>query len=154
VIDFWEYVNKTDSCWLWTGRVAAGTGYGVLSINGRETYAHRLSYEIAYGEIPDGLVTDHLCRVRLCVRPDHLEAVTTRENVMRGVGPTAINAQKTRCPKGHELTEANTYRRRDTKNGLRQCLTCRNESNARSNAKIALAKKLLRSGAIRDKETK
>lgn len=102
-IRFWSKVNVTDTCWLWT----AGTdkdGYGIFYLNGRGTRAHR--YPL--GDIPLTLEPDHLCRVRNCVRPDHLEVVTVLENVMRSEGVAAINASKTHCVNGHEFNEANT----------------------------------------------
>lgn len=81
-------------------------------------YAHRLSYTLAYGSIPEGLVIDHLCRTPVCVRPDHLEAVTQQENMRRGPGA------KTHCKRGHEFNEVNTYVRKDT--GARFCRPCKN----------------------------
>lgn len=84
-------------------------------------FAHRFSYIIHKGEIPPKLVIDHLCRNTLCVNPDHLEAVTHKENLLRGIGPTSINAKKTHCIHGHEYTPQNT----DYKpNGTRRCKTC------------------------------
>lgn len=69
-------------CWLWTG--SAGTTYGRFADeNGRQVQAHRWCYEEATGAIPEGLELDHLCMVRLCVRPTHLEPVTHQENVIR-----------------------------------------------------------------------
>lgn len=81
---FWSRVDKTETCWLWTGALDRD-GYGELfSIPGRgRVRPHRLSYEWARGEIPPGMVTDHLCRVRNCVNPDHLEIVTPSENTRR-----------------------------------------------------------------------
>lgn len=76
-------VNRTDSCWIWSGAIH-GNGYGVFRWNGRNGQAHRFSYEAHKGAIPVGLVIDHLCRVRNCVNPDHLEAVTQGENLRRG----------------------------------------------------------------------
>lgn len=118
---FWAKVNKTDTCWLWTA-CTFSNGYGKFAI--RHNYsrgAHRVAYELSRGPIPSGLSLDHLCRVTLCVRPDHLEAVTHRVNVLRGTSPSAISAVKTHCPQGHEYTEANTYR---DKKGKRACRTC------------------------------
>lgn len=83
---FWCYVTKDDECWLWDGYVFSGTGYGGLTIGSvadhtrRMVTAHRLSYEIHYGEIPDGMWVLHHCDVRLCVRPDHLFLGTARDN--------------------------------------------------------------------------
>lgn len=77
---FWANVNKTDSCWLWTGSTR-GLGYGQCSYNGHfQGFAHRMSYELANGEIPDGQVIDHICHTPLCVRPDHLRSVTNKQN--------------------------------------------------------------------------
>lgn len=83
--------------------------------------AHRVAFELIRGCIPNGLVLDHLCRNRGCVNPDHLEPVTFRENIMRGVGYTAQQARKTHCRHGHEFTVENTYVWR----GGRICRTCR-----------------------------
>lgn len=71
--------------------------------------AHRFAYELHKGPIPKGLEIDHLCRNTLCVNPNHLEAVTHRENVRRGTSPTARNAMKSECKRGHPLDEKNTY---------------------------------------------
>lgn len=102
---FWSKVHKTDGCWYWmAGRTPLG--YGVFSTAGSK-FAHRVAYELANGPIPEGLVLDHLCRVPSCVRPDHLEAVTRRENNLRGTSPMAVHAQKTHCPAGHEYAGDN-----------------------------------------------
>lgn len=90
-------------CWMWMGAIH-WTGYGVSG----SKLAHRASYESEFGAIPDGKQIDHLCRNRWCVNPHHLEAVTQRENIMRGEGLTAKNAKKTHCPMGHEYTAENT----------------------------------------------
>lgn len=109
--------TRTDEsgCWIYTGPISQG-GYGRL---GKE-YAHRIMYEAIHGEIPPGLDIDHLCRNRRCCNPQHLEAVTRRENLLRGMGWTAINARKTHCKRGHEFTDENT--RHDGRG--RQCRAC------------------------------
>jgi hypothetical protein len=116
---FWPRVDKTDTCWNWTG-ADNGVGYGHLRFGRKDYYAHRLAYEDAYGAIPDGMVIDHLCRNRSCVRPDHLEAVTFRENLLRGTGTSAANARKTHCTRGHEYSAENTK----THGHSRQCRAC------------------------------
>jgi len=116
---FWSRVNKTKGCWLWVGSTATN-GYGGFMVGGKNFRVHRLSYELIKGEIPDGLQIDHLCRVRNCVNPDHLEAVTQRENIFRGVAITVQNARKTHCKYGHAFTPENTGR-----NGKgRRCKVC------------------------------
>lgn len=121
-VRFWLKVNKTDTCWLWTARINK-YGYGQFKA-GRHWAAHRWSYTHVVGPIPDGLELDHLCRVRHCVRPDHLEPVTQRENIRRRQ-PWNPNAAKTHCKFGHEYTAENTYR--EPSNNSRKCRTCQRE---------------------------
>jgi hypothetical protein len=99
---FWSKVRKTDDCWLWTAGLNGG--YGVYTIGGRPRPAHRLAYEELVGPVPDGLQLDHLCRVRRCVNPAHLEPVTSKENTRRGTAVDVIaerQRSKTHCPRGH-----------------------------------------------------
>lgn len=99
------------------------TGYGTFPSLKRAigtVYAHRAAYIRWKGEIEPGLVIDHICRERRCVNPDHLEAVTNRLNILRGVGATAINARKTHCKRGHEFTPENTW----VYQGMRRCREC------------------------------
>ena len=124
VTRFLGRVRISDSgCWIWQGRPKS-TGYGVMGVGGRSVGAHRLSFELFVGPIPTGLHLDHLCRVPACVNPVHLQAVTVRENVLRGVGPTAVNAQRTHCVNGHPFTEANTRIHRRPSNTARVCREC------------------------------
>lgn len=118
---FWSKVDKTDGCWLWTGTVN-WAGYGQFRYGARLIMAHRWAYEEMVGPIAEGLVIDHLCRTPTCVNPSHLEPVTERENIVRGVGPSAQNAGKTHCIRGHPFDEDNTYR---TPVGDRGCKMCR-----------------------------
>lgn len=120
---FWSKVAlpNEQGCMLWLSAVPR-SGYGCLFAGGRTQYAHRISYIIAIGLIPMSLQIDHLCRVRHCVAPAHLEAVTQRVNLLRGQGASAINAARTHCKHGHAFDEANTY---VTPKGVRQCRTCK-----------------------------
>ena len=117
---FWEKVDKSGDCWEWTA-ARLPRGYGVFSWEQRQGYAHRFSYEQSVGPIPDGLEIDHLCRNPPCVRPDHLEAVTRRENMLRGTSPAAQQARQTHCKRGHVLAGDNVY----VWNQERHCRTCR-----------------------------
>lgn len=128
---FWEKVDKTETCWLWTGTkttLVADRGYGLFRVDGRQTTAHRFAYELAKGPIPDGLELDHLCRVRQCVRPSHLEPVTHYVNMMRGEGFAARHARQTHCKRNHEFTPENTS---IEATGSRRCITCRRERERR-----------------------
>ncbi len=80
---FWGRVRFSGWCWEWTGAITSH-GYGNVSLNGVWHAAHRVTYALEYGSIPEGMHLDHLCRNRRCVRPHHLEAVTPRENTVRG----------------------------------------------------------------------
>ena len=129
---FWEKVHKTDTCWLWLGSVTHG-GYGQFRHKGG-TRAHRFAYESVKGKIPDGLYLDHLCHVRNCVNPAHLEAVTPRVNAIRSNSPVALNATKTHCMRGHEFTEENTYT--PPKANQRHCRACRREFMSEARADL------------------
>lgn len=123
----WAKVDKSgaDGCWLWTGPTNA-TGYGQIHLSGDNHHrplVHRLVYELLVGPIPAELTLDHLCRIRSCCNPGHLEPVSYRENLLRGDTLAAANAAKTHCPAGHPYDEANTY----VHNNGRGCRICRNE---------------------------
>lgn len=131
---FWSRVTVTsaEQCWIWQGPTN-GHGYGAFRDLGFFTSAHRFAYETRNGAIPPGLVIDHLCRTPRCVNPAHLEAVTQRENVLRGDGPAAVNALKTHCPQGHAYTPENIY----TPPGAarRVCRSCMAAKSARHERK-------------------
>lgn len=118
---FWSKVEKTSTCWNWTAS-DRGEGYGCFWFNGKNHQSHRLSYENSKGKITSELEIDHLCRNRKCVNPEHLDAVTKRDNILRGIGIGAINSRKTHCIHGHEYTPENTYIRKNQKG--RDCRQC------------------------------
>lgn len=135
---FWAKVDvKVGDCWEWQGGRHID-GYGRFQIDGRQVFAHRFAYELMVGAIPVALELDHLCRNRQCVSPLHLELVTKGENVRRGIGPTAVNAQRTHCIRGHELSGANL---RVKPNGQRNCVACHRQRGAarRSRRKLEVA---------------
>lgn len=125
-----QYVDKNaDGHWYWTGYVSIPTkgsnswGYAQCrNEEGRKEPAHRVVYRLHGGVIPEGYEVDHLCKVRHCVNPEHLEAVTKYENMMRGNVGAAINKRKTHCIRGHELAGENLY---VTPYGGRVCVECR-----------------------------
>lgn len=109
--------DPVTGCWNWVGAKRRG-GYGCFWLNGGQVGAHRFAYEAVHGPLPDGLITDHLCRNPACVNPAHLEPVTWRENIMRGESPCAKASRGRLCRKGHRL-----FRDKDQ----RRCLACRRE---------------------------
>lgn len=119
---FWAKVEGLDAegCWLWT----AGTNYGYGQFNDgvtlRPVKAHRFAWELLRGSIPEGLVIDHLCFVRACVNPWHMELVTPSENARRVRANQ--HTGKTHCVNGHEFTPENTYSK--SLNKKRQCRAC------------------------------
>ncbi len=124
---FWSKVDKSPSsgCWLWTGEKSA-KGYGrfVISfVSGKRkrVYAHRFSWEQTHDKIPDTLQIDHLCGIKNCVNPDHMEVVTSRENILRGMSPSAITYRTGICKRGHALSDDNIH---VYSNGYRTCLIC------------------------------
>lgn len=119
---FWDKVDEqADGCWHWIG-ATDDAGYGRFRSREHGTnMAHRIAYLALAGPIPDGLSLDHLCRVRCCVNPDHLEPVTARENILRGYGRGANEARQTHCQHGHPLSGDNLYIK---PNGRRQCRQC------------------------------
>lgn len=115
-------------CWFWTGTINR-KGYGMFWPTANGTPAHRWSYEHYVGPIPEGLQLDHLCRVRRCVNPAHLEPVTAKENQVRSPFDPAA---RTHCRQGHAFDEENTYRPPD---GRRVCRACASQARAAHEAK-------------------
>lgn len=137
---FWAKTQIADHgfgtpCLIWTGFVMPN-GYGRCYLpwepQGATVYAHRAVVEAATGPIPDGMQVDHLCRNRRCVNLTHLEIVTPGQNTLRGQAPSILAKHANRCHNGHELTEENTYRR---KNGTRMCKTCHRDRQAQVRAR-------------------
>lgn len=124
-----EHRPELGPCWIWTG-YCSKKGYGAMPVDGRARGTHRLAYELLVGPIPDGLQIDHLCRVPACCNPAHLEAVTSRENTVRGV---SHNGLKTHCKHGHPFDAANTY---VTRRGKRWCRACGKERKASKRTQI------------------
>ena len=124
--DFWANVRVTDGCWEWTG--PNDGKYGRFYRGGQSNRAHRLSYELFVGEIPDGLWVLHHCDNPPCIRPDHLFLgdcqANMRDAAQKGRICTIGQSLKTHCKRGHEFTPENTYV--DTK-GHRRCRTCATE---------------------------
>lgn len=119
---FWEKAEVDEAgCWVWVAAKTAA-GYGTFTVENKTYRSHRVAYQVLAGVIPDGLVTDHLCRVRACVNPAHLDVVTHQVNLLRGETRAAEQVRRTQCPKGHAFDEANTrYQGRK-----RRCRTCEN----------------------------
>lgn len=128
---FMAKVNISESgCWEWIGHLDK-KGYAKFDhdYGGR---AARYAYATLKAPIPQGFTIDHLCRNRKCVNPEHLEAVTNKENVLRGAGLTAQHAKATHCPKGHPYDSVNTYPHPKG----RGCLICRRETSSKYNQHI------------------
>lgn len=119
-----DYAPQLGSCWIWQAPTNA-YGYGTFGVGGRTNQriylAHRFTYEMFVGAIPLGLDIDHLCRVRNCVNPAHLEPVTRRDNLLRGETTAARLSSLTQCHRGHLFDEANTHR---NDKGQRSCRAC------------------------------
>lgn len=116
--------NSITGCWEWTACITS-TGYGRVWNGRRADWAHRVLFELVRGPVPDGKVLDHLCRVRHCVNPGHLDPVTDLENTLRGNNPDITRSRhraKTFCKRQHPLFGANLYR---APSGSRVCRQCR-----------------------------
>ena len=117
---YWAKVKKSNGCWLWTG--ATSRGYGHFCSSPYSTkMAHRISYMELVGSIPEGKQLHHLCEIRNCVNPAHLEPVTARENLLLSSKTAAAKlSSQTHCKRGHEFTAENTY----VWGNMRHCKEC------------------------------
>lgn len=135
------HMDPNSGCWLWTAGLVDGYGTFWDKSEGKRKAkrAHRISYEHFKGDIPSGKQIDHLCRLRCCVNPHHLEAVTQLENVQRGNAGKHLR-ERTHCPSGHEYTEDNTRikQRSDGRHErvCRECCRIRAREDARQKAAV------------------
>lgn len=133
-IERYTFPEPNSGCHIWAG--PTNLVYGVMNISKKNRYVHRIAYELCKGPIPAGLVIDHICKNTLCVNPQHLEAVTQYENVMRSSSPSSISAHRSCCANGHDYTEESTYIYR----GVRMCRICRAANCRNLKKRIAAAK--------------
>lgn len=130
---FFDKVEITESCWLWRA-AKVNRDYGQFrSVYFPTAHAHRVAYLMMVGPVPDGHEIDHICRVHNCVNPDHLEAVTHRENMLRGETVAAANARKTHCIRGHDLSIRT--------DGSRFCRVCARERWVENRERYTAARK-------------
>lgn len=118
-----------NGCWIWQGRVGE-KGYGQVRTDDGIKPAHQAAYREWKGDLPESMEPDHICRVRRCVNPDHLEAVTHRENLLRSESFSGRNARKTHCPSSHPYAGENLIIKVDARgNQARYCRACRAARN-------------------------
>lgn len=130
-----------NGCWRWM-RYKLPNGYGMIGTkHATKAYVHRVAYEAWKGPIPEGLVIDHLCRVRDCCNPEHLEPVTYSQNTLRGDTIMVRRANATACFRGHEYTPENT---KPDRSGVRRCRTCYREAQRRIYWRTERAKRMAR----------
>lgn len=121
----WQWISKTDSCWLWTGALTP-QGYGVISVNGKRKLAHRVVYELKVSKIPGGLSIDHKCEVKNCVNPAHLQIVTHQQNMQlhhNRRGSLLV------CRNGHSREYTKLMYIKTRKSPMKICTVCRKVTN-------------------------
>jgi hypothetical protein len=120
--NFKKHIQITkEGCWEWTAKIHKNTGYGYFTVKGKTHLSHRFSYKYFKGEIPLNLCIDHICENRKCVNPEHLQAITLKQNILKGKSVCAQKAKQIYCHKNHPLSGENLY---ITPDNRRQCKTC------------------------------
>lgn len=115
----------TNDCLIWEA-ADSGNGYGRVSVYGKTRATHIVAWEISNGKrIPEGMVLDHKCNRRSCYNPRCLKPIPGVVNTLIGEGPTAVNALKTRCLRGHDLTGDNLITRVRNGRTHRECRACK-----------------------------
>lgn len=123
LVRFWQKVDTSSDCWVWTGSQTAPGWHGIIMWDGRRQTASRVSWQIHNGPIPDGIKVLHRCDNAPCVRPEHLWLGSQRDNMRDCSSKGRLGVQRriwTHCKRGHPFTEANTLR----PHGRRRCKTC------------------------------
>lgn len=119
-----EHISPKGDCIIWKG--STRDGYGRIKFKGKQTQVHRWFYQIMYGKIPGKLDIDHLCRNRACLKLEHLDPVSRKDNRGRGL----LGVLKTHCANGHPWNKENTEVRL-SEGGIRRCSICRRISERR-----------------------
>jgi len=149
---FWDKVDKTGECWIWTASKYLN-GYGQFRFDGKNWGAHRMAWLLTNGEIPDGMLVCHTCDNPSCIRPAHLFIGTQKQNMRDCIDKgRQYRAYKTHCKHGHEFTVDNTYICTMENGVQRSCRTCNrakaNAHNARKRTKIINRAQLVSVGGV------
>ena len=121
---------EDSTCWLWNG-TKDWNGYGKIRFNNKMQYVHRVAFQLFKGPLAKGLVVDHICNIKSCVNPIHLQLITQTANVLRSNAFSGINHRKQFCPKGHKLQIPNLDPS-ELKRGGRRCLICSQQQHRNS----------------------